>query len=130
MNLSNLLAQLWGITIAVVSFALLIKPKWLEKLLAKAEKKATMSFWGIITLVIGIAMVLTHNVWTLDWRVVITIIGWLTLIKGLDLLLLPKRMRKRWSGMGNRQWRVIFVSLLLSGLVLTYLGFTAYFSSK
>ncbi len=125
MNLSNYLAEIWGITIAVVSLALLIKPKLLERLFAKAENKATMSFWGITTLIIGIAMVLVHNLWVLDWRVVITIMGWLTLIKGLDLLLLPKRMKKRWSKMGNWQWRVIFVFLFLSGLVLAYLGFAA-----
>ncbi len=127
MNVSKYLAELWGITITVVSLALLIKPKLLERLFAKAENKATMYFWGIITLVIGIAMVFTHNVWTLDWRVIITIIGWFTLIKGLDLLLLPKRMRKRWSKMGDWQWRAIFIFLLLIGLVLSYLGFTSSF---
>ena len=125
MNLSNYLAELWGITIAVVSFALLIKPKYLEKLFAEVENEATMFFWGIVSLVIGLAMVFIHNVWVLDWRVVITVLGWLTLIKGLDVLLLPDHMRKRWQKMGNRQWRTILIFLLLSGFVLTYLGLTA-----
>lgn len=125
MNISNYLALLWGITILVVSFAILIKPKLLERLFAEAKNKAIMSFWGAITLVVGITMVFVHNVWVLDWRVVITIIGWLTLIKGLDILLLPKRMKKRWAKMEGWQWRTLFVSLFLSGLVLTYLGFTA-----
>ncbi len=129
MNLSNYLAVLWGVTIVVVSLAFLVKPKLLERLFAKAQKKAMMSFWGITTLVIGITMVLTHNVWVLDWRVVITIIGWLTLIKGLDLLFLPNRMRKRWSKMGRAQWTVIFTLLLLGGLVLFYLGFATQVSN-
>ncbi len=125
MNLSNYLAQLWGITIVVVSFVLLIKPKLLEKLFAQAENKATMSFWGITTLVIGIAMVLVHNVWVSDWRVTITILGWLTLLKGLDLLFFPKRMKKRWLETKKRLWIWIFGLLFFSGLVLAYLGFTA-----
>ncbi|MDD5014241.1 MAG: hypothetical protein PHW73_03940 [Atribacterota bacterium] len=125
MNISNYLAELWGITIVVVSLALLIKPKRLERLFVEVENEATMFFWGIVSLVIGIAMVLLHNVWVPNWRVVITILGWLTLIKGVDVLFLPDHMRKRWPKMGNQQWQLILVFLLFIGLVLTYLGFTA-----
>ena len=32
---------------------------------------------GVMTLAAGLAIVLTHNVWAADWRVVITILGWL-----------------------------------------------------
>jgi len=125
MNLSNYLAELWGITIVAVSLALLIKPKRLKRLFAEAENEATMFFGGIVNLVIGIAMVLAHNVWVLNWRVVITILGWLTLLKGLDVMFLPGQMRKRWLKMENRQWTLILVFLLFIGLVITYLGFTA-----
>jgi hypothetical protein len=82
MNLSNYLAELWGITFVAVSLALLIKPKLLERLFAEVENEATMFFWGTVSLVIGIAVVLAHNVWVPDWRVVITILGWLSLIRG------------------------------------------------
>lgn len=125
MNLSNYLAELWGITIVVVSLALLIKPKRLEKLFTEVENEATMFFWGIVSLVIGIAMVLAHNLWVRDWRVIITILGWLSLIKGLGTLFLPERMRKRWPKMKNWQWIMVFVFLLFIGLAITYLGFTA-----
>jgi len=125
MDISNYLAELWGITIAVVSLALLIKPKRLEKLFAEVENEATMFFWGMVSLVIGIAMVLVHNVWVPNWRVAITILGWLTLVKGLDVLFFPEHMRKRWPKMENRQWVLILALLLFIGLVITYLGFTA-----
>ncbi len=124
MNLSNFLAELWGITIVVVSLAFLMKPKRLEKIFTEVENEATMFLWGMVSLVIGIAMVLVHNVWEPDWRIIITLLGWLTLVKGLDTLFLPERMRKRWPKMGNLQWIVILVFLLIVGLVLTYLGFT------
>jgi len=45
---------------------------------------------GIITLGAGLALVLGHNVWSGGvLPVVVTIIGWLTLIKGLLFLCLP-----------------------------------------
>jgi hypothetical protein len=37
----------------------------------------------------GLAIVLTHNVWTADWRVVITIFGWLCTIGGALRLFAP-----------------------------------------
>lgn len=123
MNLSNYLAQLWGITIVVVSFALLIKPKLLKRLFVEVQNESIMFFLGIVTFIIGLTMVLVHNLWVLDWRIAITILGWLTLFKGLDLLFLPERMQKRWPKMKNWLWLLIFTFLLLNGLVLTYLGF-------
>lgn len=124
MNASNYLAELWGITIAVVSLALLINPKRLEKFFTEMENEAIMFLGGTATLVIGIAMVLIHNVWVKDWRVIITLLGWLSILKGADILFLPKRMRKRWAKMEKPQWQLIFTLLLVSGMILTYLGFS------
>ena len=31
----------------------------------------------------GLAIVLVHNVWTFDWRVIITILGWLAVLGGI-----------------------------------------------
>ena len=45
---------------------------------------------GLITLPAGLAIVLTHNVWTADWRVVITLIGWLAVITGAIRILAPQ----------------------------------------
>ena len=46
---------------------------------------------GVITLPAGLAIVLTHNVWTPDWRVVITLVGWLAVISGLVRILAPQQ---------------------------------------
>ena len=47
------------------------------------ESHALIFLAGLITLPAGLAIVLTHNVWTADWRVVITILGWLCVIGGI-----------------------------------------------
>jgi hypothetical protein len=45
---------------------------------------------GVIALVAGLAMILSHNVWTGGvLPVIVTLIGWLTLIKSLLFLFLP-----------------------------------------
>jgi hypothetical protein len=45
---------------------------------------------GLITLPAGLAIVLTHNVWTADWRVVITILGCLAIVAGLIRMVAPQ----------------------------------------
>jgi hypothetical protein len=46
---------------------------------------------GFLTLVAGVAILLAHNVWTADWRVIITLIGWLAIITGAIRLIAPER---------------------------------------
>jgi hypothetical protein len=47
---------------------------------------------GLITLSSGLAIVLTHNVWTADWRVVITILGWLFVVAGIFRTVAPQQV--------------------------------------
>ena len=126
MTLSNFLAELWGISLVLLSLSLLIKEKYVKRLFAAVEEEATAFCWGMTALIIGVAMVLSHNVWVQNWQVVITIFGWLSLIKGLSLLFFPE-LAKEWVGkIKDKQWLPIaLVVALFIGLALTYLGFTA-----
>jgi hypothetical protein len=53
---------------------------------------------GIITLPAGLAIVLTHNVWTPDWRVVITIVGWLAVVTGAIRMIVPQQAAAKARG--------------------------------
>ena len=124
--LTNYLAEIWGISIVIISLALLTKEKHLKRLFAKIETEEGLFMWGFISLVIGLAMVLSYNVWDKNWQVVITILGWLALVKGLALLFLPELAKKYAKKIENQQWLPIaLVILVFVGLVITYLGFTA-----
>jgi hypothetical protein len=45
---------------------------------------------GLLTLPVGIAIVLAHNVWVASWRVLITLLGWLALIGGAARIIVPQ----------------------------------------
>ena len=48
---------------------------------------------GVITLAAGLAMVLAHNIWSGSaLAVVVTLVGWMALIKSLFFLFLPPEM--------------------------------------
>src|SRR5688572_24746470 len=55
------------------------------------NSKSLICLAGVISLPAGLAIVLTHNVWTLDWRVLITIIGWLSIAAGAFRMVAPQQ---------------------------------------
>ena len=124
--LVNYLAEVWGISIVVISLALLIKPKYLKRLFVEMENEATMFFLGIVSFVIGLAMILAYNVWAKNWQVIITILGWLSLLKGLTVLFLPECTIKWAKKMENASFLpYALVAMVIIGLAITYFGFTA-----
>ena len=124
--LVNYLAEIWGISIVVVCFALLIKDGHLKKFYAILETEDNFFLWGFISFIIGIAMVLSYNVWAWNWQIVITILGWAALVKGLFLLFFPETVKSFSKKINYIKWMSVWlVILLIVGLAITYLGFTS-----
>jgi uncharacterized protein YjeT (DUF2065 family) len=74
--------------------------------------------FGAIALTGGLAIVLTHNIWVWDWPVIITIVGWLMIVRGSLRIVIPQQVedlaRKMVAGWSN--------ILLISGLLVITLG--------
>jgi len=87
-----------------------------------------MLAYAIICLAIGVAMILGHNVWSGGaLPVVVTLVGWLTLAKGLLLLFLtPEGLTQSFLRMhyGEHMY-LYFVPALVIGIYLTWAGFAA-----
>ena len=65
----------------------------LESVTALLHDPSMIFILGLITLAAGLAMVLAHNIWSGGALVVIvTIVGWISLLKSLLLLFLPPEM--------------------------------------
>lgn len=82
---------------------------------------------GFVVLGLGIAMVLGHNAWSGGaLPVVVTIVGWLTLLKGLFLtFLVPAGAAAYLSAVRYEQFFYIYAGATLAlGAYLTYGGFT------
>lgn len=124
--LSNYLAEILGITMVVVSLALLIKESYLRKIFSCIENEGCMLACGIVSFVAGLAMVLAHNIWVKNWQVLITILGWIFLIRGLTMLFLPEKTKIIVKKIESANWlSMALVVILFIGLIITYFGFTA-----
>jgi len=86
-----------------------------------------MLVYAIFSIAIGFAMILGHNVWSGGaLPVIVTIVGWLILAKGLLLLFLkPDALSGIFQGMHYGENYYLFLApAFVIGLYLTWAGFT------
>ena len=133
MELSFFLAKVWGLFLVILSFAVLSNRKHLSRIIEEFSRSfVSIFFSGIIALVLGLLMIVSHNIWSADWRVIITILGWITLLKGVSRCLFPhniSQVASMWSKSYTSWWGgkliVGVITIIALGVYLTYVGFSA-----
>lgn len=95
METTIFLARFWGWLLVILLLILLMRRKaLLTELFLLAEDRSFTLLSGYIALIIGLVTVILHNVWVADWRIVITIVGWSSLIKGVVGIGFPEATQK------------------------------------
>ena len=89
------------------------------------EKPNSLLLWSIQWLPLGLIVILGHNLWVADWRILITLVGWLVTLKCVLNLLFP-----RWSGF-VKKWSESFLRryITVGGLVVAAVGVILTFMS-
>lgn len=126
MDNSVLLAKFVGPFIVLIGIGLLLNTKaYLQIMKDFLKDTALIYITGLITFTAGLSIVLFHNMWVKDWRVLITIFGWISLIKGVWLTILPGaalKIAKKFSK--NIKFAMIPWSLMLIiGIFLIVKGY-------
>jgi hypothetical protein len=124
------LAKLIGLyCILVIPSMLLHRQATVDWMTALLNNAALLWVLSVITLTIGLAMVLAHNVWSGGaLPVVVTLVGWATLIKGLLFLFLPSGVESEFILSALRNPALFYVWMtpsLVIGIYLTYGGFSS-----
>jgi putative exporter of polyketide antibiotics len=122
------LSRLIGLYCILVALSTMTrKQATLESITALLHSPAMMFVLGAITLIAGIAMVLAHNIWSGGALVVVvTLVGWITLVKSLSFLfLLPDMEAELFLGqLHYQQLFYLYCAFSLAlGVYLTYGGF-------
>jgi uncharacterized protein YjeT (DUF2065 family) len=126
MDISIFLAKLLGPMFLVMGAGMVIGPQGYRDMAREfLASRALIYIAGILAFLPGLAIVLTHNVWVFDWRVLITIFGWLGLLGGIFRLLFPDQVKAIGTTMlENAAWlRGGGVAVVVLGVVLSYFGF-------
>ncbi len=125
MELSIFLAKLLGIYLLIIAADLLFRRHELEGAVKDfASSKGLLVFSGSLSLLLGLAIVIAHPVYQMNWQGFITFVGYLLILRGLWRIAFPTRLQKKLVSCFHRGYWGILLILVVLGAYLTYLGFT------
>jgi len=120
------LARLFGLYCIIIAAAMLPQPEAFVTIVhAFVADAPLVLIAGVFTLFGGLALVLLHNRWSGGaLTVIVTLIGWLTLIKAVVLLALPStKLVALYGGVSATHILISGSLTLLLGIYLTVAGF-------
>ena len=128
METSIFLAKVIGLVSVIITTAVLIRYKASLAFDEEAVKSPLFSYIsGFLILFLGILLVVSHSIWVLDWRIVITIMGWLVLLKGVGRIFFPNAVRCMIEKKRDNRWFLLGEIVVLAvGFYLLYYGFIVY----
>jgi hypothetical protein len=122
------LSRLIGLYCILVALSMVThRQATVETVIALLQNPSMMLVLGVITLAAGLAMVLAHNIWLGGGLVVIvTLVGWLTVIKSLLFLFLPPQVEAGFFLRQLHYQQLYYLSAIVTlvlGIYQTYGGF-------
>ena len=113
-----LIARLAGPLFAVIGIGILFNQPIYSAMVAEAVRSPILVYLsGIASLLAGLAILNAYRAWTADWRVIVTVLGWLCIVGGILRIVLPRLTvslaPKIYSGSA---------AMLIAGAVVLVLG--------
>jgi hypothetical protein len=124
MDISLFLAQVFGLYFILAGVVILVRPGAATELIRLFADRRAVYLSGFVALIVGIPLVLVHNIWDGSWRVFVTGLVWLTLLKGITLLFVP-RLVAGWADVLTtypRLMRHLVWLLIIAGVCLLSVG--------
>ncbi len=125
MDTTFVLARICGVMCLLIGLSVMNK-NYMTGIVNELENsKALFWFIGFAAALLGVIMLAFYSTWNAHWPVLLTILGWLALLKGLAIMLFP-------SSLGHSLYRKFKTSgiitfsgviALIVGIILLYKGF-------
>jgi len=122
--ISLFLATVIGWYLVITSVLLLFRHDTLKLAMADIlSQRGLFMIVAIMTLILGLLLVVSHNIWVVGWPVVITLFAWLVLLSGLFRLFLPDTAMRVGQGFLRHpiKMKIVGVVFLIIGLFLLYM---------
>lgn len=125
MDAAYFLAKLLGLMLLICGAFILLNKDRVKPIIDNLHSQpALLMLAGMLNVLFGLLIILSHPHWTMGWQVIITILGYLILIKGLLRLFAPKQNDELTRQLIQGQGVLItgIVTLVL-GVILFWAGF-------
>jgi hypothetical protein len=113
MSTSVFIARLIGPVMLVIGLAVFANQRAFRELAEEFLASRALTFLsGLIIMPAGLAIVLTHNIWAIDGRVMITVFGWANAIGGAVRLAAPAYVMRTGSAFLKRRFAIPVIAAL------------------
>jgi hypothetical protein len=118
MDVSILLAKFWGWYLILFFVILTFNPVRIKQIFEDLRDEKFLILSSLIAVIIGLLNISFHNIWEPNYKLIITLIGWMSLFIGLALFIIPKNAVALLNFLNIKLVQVIYVLLFLTGLFL------------
>lgn len=116
--------QLLGISYTVIGLAILANPKYYKKMIDEYIRSAPVMFFNaFIVLALGYFFLMVNSSWSVGLPLIVTIVGWLAIIKGVYILIMPQSYVKIAKAVKLHYLTFEASMAVILGIILLYLGF-------
>jgi len=125
MEISHFLAKFLGLYILLMSLPLLVTPKVVrQRYESFLNDEPVMTLAGIVTILVGLFLILLHNIWAIDWRLLVTLISWVILAEGISIVYFPNHARSLFRRLVQKMPMVASGCFgIVVSLYLIFMGF-------
>ncbi len=93
MELALVVEKIVGYLYFILGWSLLLQKRFWIQLVRNFDRQSlSLPFSALTGLIIGLTVVTVHNIWTADPSVLVTLIGWIAVLKSTLFLLAPDAM--------------------------------------
>ncbi len=128
MTTSMLMARIAGPVLMALAVYMLADRAGLAKMIDEIDRSRLLLVWGsVFNMILGLLMVNVLNVWAWNYQGLLTLLGWMTLLKGAAFLVMPNVLCRQVHVFRKMKsvWVVGAAVLLVMGAYLAWVGYLA-----
>ena len=127
METSIFFLKFYGYFFFLFASALLISKKGMKVMIAASKDETHIIFTGMLSLIIGLPVIILHNIWSFDVLGFVTFIGWMSVLKGVVRIAFPSFVVNKMESY-NSESKVWLIVAVLIGAGLMYCGYYPYWT--
>lgn len=118
MEKSLILAEFWGWYLILFFTIIMINTKRVKQMYEYVKDEKLLFIISLIAIIIGLINIMMHNLWTSDWRIILTLFGWIALFKGIIFFSYPMLVNQKILSYWLKWFPFLMVFMLFLGLYL------------
>lgn len=124
-SLSIFFGKFFGVYLLIMFLLFLFRKEEAHAVVKKiTEDEGLLAVTGMVNLLVGVAVVVVHTIFVSDWRVLVTLLGYFMILRGVMRIAFQKNSKELLGKMVKGTNGVVTMAVILVvGLILVYYGF-------